>query len=112
MRAERTEPLNVQIVANLENLIRSLIVTPYGLVFISEQKYKIDDKLLDLTVYLSPDKQSVQELIRISNPDGVKTGFSYSRSSIASKGNIFFTFFEGKVIFKDQHGILRWQIYK
>jgi hypothetical protein len=110
VRAERTEPLNVEVIDNLENLVRALVNTPYGLIFISEQKEYRDRKLVDLTIHISPDYKNAIELYRLSDPTGVRTGLCFSRASIASRGNIFFSYFDGSKIIKGPPGIMKWKI--
>ncbi len=110
VRAVRSEPLEVEVIADLGNLVRSLISTSFGLVFISEQKIERGGRLLDLNIHLSTDKINVQELASISRGNLYKTGFTYSRSSIASKDGVFFTYFAGNVLFNTRGGTLKWNI--
>ena len=112
VRAKRAEPLQVEVINNLDNLVMSLISTPYGLLFISERKVTVAGKLLDFTILLSPDQVNVQELYRISDHNSLKTGFCYARSSIASNGDIFFSYFDGSLLFNKQQGMLKWNISK
>ena len=113
VRARRTEPLEVEVINDLGNLTRSLISTPYGFLFISEHRVECEGTLLDFTVHISPDKLNVQELFRLSNNDTIQTGFCYSRSSIASQNDFFFSYFDGSLIFPlKQKGMLKWRISK
>ena len=112
VRAERTEPLTVQVINTLGNLERCLIPTPDGLVFISERDAIVNGKLLDFTIHISPDEFNIEELYRISDNDSAKTAFSYSHSSIASDGDIFFSHFDGTLIFPGHLGMLLWKLYK
>ncbi|MBN1350726.1 hypothetical protein JXJ21_15015 [candidate division KSB1 bacterium] len=110
VKAERTEPLSVHVAAKLDNLVRSLVATPYGLVLISERKEAHYGKMLDLTVHISANKQDAYELFRIPSQDKRRSNFTNSRASIAARGNIFFTFFEGPVLFRNSWGFLKWEI--
>ena len=110
VRAAKTEPLQVEVLADLGNLVRSLISTPYGLIFISEQKMIRNGKLLDMTIHLSQDKRTVLELARISRENLYQNGFTYSRASISSYDNTFFSYFASDVIFHSYIGMLKWEI--
>ena len=58
VRAIRGDPLKVQMMGNVGNLVRTLTKTPYGLVFISQAKpnlYKSDNA----TIYISPDYEKL-----------------------------------------------------
>ncbi len=111
VRAERSEPIKVEVLSNMGNLIRSLISTPSGLIFISEQKTLSNGKLRNLTIEISSDKKTAQQLASIPSSDGVQTGFTFSRSSIAStKNGVFFSYFDGHPIFVNKRGMLKWKI--
>ena len=112
VRAKRAEPLQVEVINDLGNIVRNLIVTSYGFIFISERKIEINGSKLDFNIYISPDKYNVQELYRASGDDSIRTGFTYSKSSLASKDGIFFSYFDGSFIFPGQMGMLRWKISK
>ncbi len=111
VRAERSEPLKVEVLSNMGNLVKSLVSTPFGLIFISEQKTLSNGKLRNLTIQISSDKKTIQQLASIPSSDGIQTGFTFSRSSIAStKNGVFFSYFDGHPIFINKRGMLKWKI--
>ena len=110
VRSARTEPLDIQALDNIGNLIRALVATPCGLVFISEAKVMTGATLMDLTIHISADKCNALELVRLSGFNDSPTGFCYSRASLASRDGVFFSYFDGSRIFLGKPGILKWEI--
>ena len=109
VRARRGNPLKVQVMGNVGNLVRTLTKTPYGLVFISQSKFKLKNKSNNATVYISPDRENVLQLGAIPNPYDYKAGFVFSKGSIASVDGVFFTYSDNKLLFPDVW-MLEWKI--
>jgi len=109
VRARRGNPLEVQVMGNVGNLVRTLTKTPYGLVFISEVKPNLH-KSKAATVYISPDYEKVFRLGAIPNPYKYITGFVYSKGSIASIGSTFFTYGDNRLLFPGISQMLEWKI--
>lgn len=63
----------------------------YGLIFISESKYKVDNNFSGVTVHISPDYQKAVQIGAIPNPQNIQTDFVYSQGGIASIGDKFYT---------------------
>ena len=112
VRARRTEPLEIEIVDSLDNLIRAMIQTSFGYLFISEMKIHNNLGLRDFTIHMSNDSGECNEIYRFSNPGGIVTGFCYSKASKAANNNIFFCYHSGRLIFPGQPGIIQWQLSK
>jgi hypothetical protein len=110
VRARRSDPLEIQVVCDLGNVVRSMITTSKGAFFISEQKLLKNGSYIDATVHFTPDFNRSELIISLPNLDNIETGFTYSRSSIASKDGVFFTYFGGHVLFNRKHGFLKWVI--
>lgn len=110
IRSRRTEPLELEVLDDLGNVIRSLVKTPLGHIMISEQKVPG----LDLKIYLIDKEFKTTELFTYpeKNPKH-RTGFTYSISSVGSDSNgVFFSLYTGhkSLFFKNTKGVLRWKI--
>ena len=85
------DALGQELLDDLGNLVRTLTKTPYGLVFISEAKHKLENESNVATVFISPDFQKAYRIGTLPNPYNIKTGFVYSQGSMVSIGDKFFT---------------------
>lgn len=104
VRAKRGKPLRVEVLGSCGNQVRNLVKTKYGLVIISQAKRH------NATLYLSSDYRKVIKIGSIANPYKYKSVFVWSKGSIASRNEKFFTFNDGKILFPGISGILEWEI--
>ncbi len=112
VRATRNEPLDVELVDSLDNFIRAMVETSHGYLFISEMKIHDEYGLCDFNIFITADNMKCTEVYRFSNPDGVATGFCYSKASKKAYQDIFFCYNTGRLIFPGQTGIIQWQLKK
>lgn len=112
IKASKTEPLQIEIVTELDNVIRSATKTNFGSVLISETGGKRNDTFIDFNIYLIDNDLNTFSLYNEPGTESEKTGFNYSRASISAKDNIFFSYANGKAVFAGKSGMIKWEIAK
>lgn len=110
VRARRGNPLEVEVISDLGNIVQTMVANENGYVFISEQKRMKNNKYLDLTIHSTFDRITSTEIFRSDVNPTKGTGFTFSRSSIATKNKKFFSHYYGEIFFKSKYGLLIWEI--
>jgi len=109
VRSERGKAFSLEVLCELGMHIRSMIDVEMGYLMISEAKFLRKCPCPQVFLVLKEDLTTCHHLFNLPNPHKLKTGVTYSRSSISAIDGVFFTQMQ-KGILSDHSEMAMWKI--
>ena len=109
VRSSRDNSFSLEVLCELGMHIRSMVDVGEGYLMISEAKFLEKCPCPQVFLVLKNDLGTCHHLFNLPNPHKLKTGVTYSRSSISANKGVFFTQMQ-KGILSDQSEMAMWEI--
>jgi len=110
IKAKKTEPLQVTVQAEFDNVIRTGTLTNIGTIFISESGGSRDNQNIDFSIHLVDQHLNLVKIYSENSSNSNRKGFTYSRASVKANENTFFSYFDGSALFKGEKGMIKWKL--
>lgn len=109
VRSDRGKSFSLEVLSELGMHIRSMIDVGVGYLMISEAKFLKKCPCPQVFLVLKEELDTCHHLFNLPNPHNLKTGVTYSRSSISAIEGVFFTQMQ-KGILSDHSEMAMWKI--